>query len=303
MESRIRRQKSLFKDEAPADFVEIKRYKAVVALDNEHVFSVVAPDYKLITNEEATHLGFECFQQLFKVTSESDMEPYNLIMPQSRSFCHIDFVHKKRGLKLFGNDLWSPYLRITNSYNRMYALKFDLGFCRAICMNGVIFGKKNIEFKFHHSRRATGPKITFNITAKDLVDLEKQFTESLHNLQLYLVPKRYMWPLVCKVFDISLPEEQNRRQNEIFQQRAQHTASLTDSYFSQFGENGYAALNVLSDFASRPVGYISAAQRVNSLQRETGAWISGFVKAIEQKDFSFEKYLGKFSNYAAPVAQ
>lgn len=297
-------QRSLLKAEkTPSAFVRIHRFKAVVAQDNQYVFSVVAPDYKLITNEEAIDLGFECFNQVFSVTKMSEMEPYNLIMPGSRSFCHIDFVHKKRELKLFKDDLWSPYFRISNSYNRMFALKFDLGFCRAICMNGVIFGKRNIEFKFHHSRRASDPRISFNISAQHLADLEKQFTESLLNLKRYHVPKKYMWPLVCKVYGLRLPENPSQRQFETFKQRERHISSLTKGYFQKLGENGYAALNVLSDFASRPIGYISAEQRVNSLQRDTGIWIDDFVSAIDRRDFSFENYLGDFAQYSTAIVQ
>lgn len=297
-------QRSLLEAEkTPSVFARIHRFKAVVAQDNKHVFSVVAPDYKLITNEEAIELGYECFKQVFKVTKMEDMEFYNLIMPGSRSFCHLDYVHQKREFKPIEDDLWSPYLRITNSYNRTFALKFDLGFCRAICMNGVIFGKRNIEFKFHHSRRASDPRITFGISSQRLADLEKQFTESLLNLKRYHVPKKYMWPLVCKVYGLRLPENPSQRQIGTFEQREKHISSLTEDYFQKLGENGYAALNVLSDFASRPIGYISAEQRVNSLQRDTGIWINDFVSAIDKRDFSFENYLGDFAQYSITAIQ
>jgi len=60
------------------------------------------------------------------------------------------------------------------------------------------------------------------------------------------------------------------------------------------GENGYAALNVLTDFASRPVGFISQEGRIDSLQHRAGGWIEDFVEAMESRDFKYEDYLGDF---------
>jgi len=291
-------QPTLFPEESTytnTEFQKVERFKAIHRTEDDYVFSVVAPDYKLISNAEAIELGYECFKQIFKVTNQNDMEFYNLIMPKSRSFCHIDFKHEKSAITPFDDDTWFPYLRVTNSYNRTFALKFDIGFCRGICMNGVIFGKKNIVFKFYHSHRTQDPQIQFNVGAEEIASWESDFIEALHNLKRYHVPPKYMRPLVHKVYNIQIHSEPTKRQIITYMERKNHIDDLTDKYFSEMGQNGYAALNVLSDFASRPVGYISADQRINSLQKITGRWIADFVEAIEQKTFNFENYLGDFT--------
>lgn len=118
-------------------------FSAVMAEDTGHVFAVVAQNYGLVTNQKALELAKECFQTIFQVLKAEDMVDFNVIMPQTRSFCHVDFIHRETKFSLFQNDDWFPYLRVTNSYNRMFALNFDLGFCRGICRNGVIFGRDN----------------------------------------------------------------------------------------------------------------------------------------------------------------
>ena len=281
------------------NFVRAGSFSAIVALDNRLVFSVVAPDYKLVTNEDALALGRICFREIFTITDIAKMKPFNVIMPKTRSFCHMDFVHDGAQFDPFKKDPWTPYLRITNSYNRMFALNFDLGFCRGICKNGVIFGKKNIEFKFVHSKRANDPEVEFKLRAGELLALETEFTEALLNLKRFHVPRVVMWALACKVFRQSLSVNASPRQQEIWETKNEAIDNLADEYFSKLGENGYAALNVLTDFASRPVGMISAEQRIDRLQRLSGSWMGEFIEAIESREFNFESYLGEYARLVA----
>jgi len=277
----------------------VPRFKAVVAQDNGDVFAIVTKDYKLITNRQALDLGCLCFTEVFTGTNTKMMKLFNVIMPETRSFCHLDFLHEGAKFCPLKNDSWQPYLRISNSYNRMFALNFDLGFCRNICKNGVIFGKKNIEFKFLHTRHTADPAVQFKLRAGELSALEKEFTEALFNLKRFHVPRKVMWALACKVFAQSLPTKPTQGQQDLLEVKKDAVERLSNDYFQSLGENGYAALNVLTDFASRPLGMISAEQRIDSLQRQTGSWISEFITAIERRDFTFEAYLGKYAELLA----
>lgn len=69
---------------------------------------------------------------------------------------------------------------------------------------------------------------------------------------------------------------------------------LTNDYFSALGEQGYAALNVLMDYASQPVGVMSPENRIDGYQRKAGDWINDFSQQIESREFSFEKYLNDY---------
>lgn len=277
----------------------VRDYRAIVDIDKHYVFSVVAPGYLLVTNQDARQLGAKCFETVFNVTDAAKMTFFNLIMPKTRSFCHIDFIHKDRSFDFTKGDTWLPYIRITNSYNRMYALHYDLGFCRGICKNGIIFGKKNIEFKFHHNKQGFDPEAKFRLSAGDLKNLEKEFLESLNNLKRYYVPPGVMWALACKVFKVAHGDNPTPRQQENLKVMRENIERLTKDYFKTLGENGYAAMNVLTDFASRPVGYITAEGRIDTLQRKAGEWVENFVSAIKADNFNFEGYLAEYADLVA----
>jgi len=296
LERSTRNQDDLFDNEENR-YSRVPRFKAVEAEGDGHVFSVVGPDYTLITNQEAIKLGEICFDQVFELTDAKELQVFNVIMPQTRSFCHIDFIHSGVDAGRFTRDKWIPYLRITNSYNRTYALNFDLGFCRGICLNGVIFGRRNIEFKYRHNRIAPDIDADFRLRAGTFAALETQFIGSLKNLKRFHVPRKFMWPLTCKVFDLKIVEDATARQQELYREKRGRIDELTRDYFDELGESAYAALNVLTDFASRPAGIIAPASRIHSMQRRAGDWIIDFVSAIEQRDFSFESYLG--NSYSA----
>ena len=61
------------------------------------------------------------------------------------------------------------------------------------------------------------------------------------------------------------------------------------------GHNGYAALNVLTDFASRPVVLaFSPASRVHRLQERSGRWVDEFIEAIKGDAFDFYTYVNDY---------
>jgi len=278
---------------------QLTNHKAVTALETQQVFSVVSTSYKLITNQQAIEYGKLCFKQIFKVTDAEDMELFRVLTPQTRSYCHIDFLHKSSSFSPFSGDDWKMYLRITNSYNRMYSLNFDIGFCRTICSNGMFLGKRNIEIKFPHIRGAKNPEVVFNLRSGELRNLETEFTESIHNLKRFHVPPKYMWAMTCKIFGIKALDELSSSQEELLNAKRNHIEALSKQYFDEIGHNGYAALNIVTDFASRPAGYVSPDNRVNSFQRKTGEWMADFISAIKHDSFTFENYLGEYAKLVA----
>ena len=278
----------------------IADFKAVCAIDNGHVFSVVTKNYKLVSTEEAFHLGQQCFMQIFKLTSLEDMEYFSLVMPMSRSFCHMNFVHKNKAFSAMDEmDRWFPFLRVTNSYNRTYALSFDLGFCRGACKNGVFFGKRSINFKYFHNRSTKDVLIEFSLKSGAFGKMEKAFLESLYNLKRYWIPEKLIWPMVAKVFRLQVSGFKNDSQKELFRNQKSAVSSLSKKYCDLLGENGYATLNVLSDFATRPIGFISSAQKVDGFQRRTGEWIREYLALVQSKDFSFDDYLKDYLHLVA----
>lgn len=73
-------------------------------------------------------------------------------------------------------EVYVPYVRVTNSYNGTRALRFDVGFCRKLCANGVIFETDTIRFVYAHLRREVGgDPIRFEIQPGQLERLAERF--------------------------------------------------------------------------------------------------------------------------------
>ena len=264
----------------PTTYRRIRRFRAVVDIQRDRVFAVVAEDYRLVTNAEALDLGKSCFGKVFSQPTARSMKVFNVTTPSTRSFCHVDFIHEQGGFEPWQGDKWVPYLRVTNSYNRTKPLRFDLGFCRWICTNGMIFGSKHIRFRYLHTKGAVG-SVEFHTTFGELKQLEKEFIEQVHNLKRYYVPEDVMLALACRVFGIRASRndfEKPRRAEQLTEFR-DRVLSLTRTYFDALGSNGYAALNVLTDFPTRPLAYISPESMVDRLQKRSGDWVGAWALA------------------------
>lgn len=272
-------------------FRKLPRHLAVLDVESQTVFAVVTDDYDLVTNEKAFGMGAEVMARVFRVLEADDLECMNVIMPKTRSFCHIDLVKKATEFQPFPEDRWTAFLRITNSYNRTRLLKFELGFCRGICKNGVIFGSKSVEYSYVHTKGSSGKTERFKDNIGDIRKLEEQFTRDLLHLKRYHVPDQFMLGLACKVFNFRVESEPNPKASQSWIGLRDHLDRLTDSYFREMGPHGYAALNVLTDFASRPQGGIAPENQIHPYQTKVGDWIGEFISQIEHRDFSFEAYL------------
>jgi len=286
-------------------YKQLPRHQAVVDTDKGLTFAVVTDSYRLITNREAYNLAADAMQTVFKMTSMKDMQCLNVTMPKTRSFCHIDLIHKGSDFEPWEEDRWTPFVRITNSYNRTHRLRFEIGFCRWICLNGVIFGSKSVEISFAHTRQLENAMKRWEENLAGIHELERLFVSQLRNLQRYHVPAKWILPLACKVFGVQLKSDdeiKSKRAEELVKFR-NAIADLASDYFVKMGEHGYAALNVLSDYASRPVGVMAPETKIDSYQHKTGEWIMDFIEQIEQRNFTFEAYLADYLDTAKQIAE
>lgn len=278
------------------DFRRLDRFLAVVDLERASAFAVVTNEYELITNEMAYKMSAEAMKKIFQATSLDDLACLNITMPNSRSFCHIDLIHRNSNFLPWENDKWTAFLRITNSYNRTHRLRFELGFCRWICLNGMIFGAKSIEFSYAHTRRGIDESRRFSDNIGDIRRLEAQFIEQLHQLKRFYVPKNEMLAVFCRAFDVRLDlSAPLSAQHELrLRQMRDQIQVLIERYFEEMGPHGYAALNVMTDYASRPTGVISSEKAVNGYQQKASDWMNSFIDEISRPSFTFDKYLAEF---------
>ncbi|MCX6083232.1 MAG: DUF932 domain-containing protein [Chloroflexi bacterium] len=289
-------QPGLFESE-DKELKTIEGYQAVTNSKTGRVFSVVTEGYRLVSNQEAMDLARDSFKQLFGVTDTGQMEVFNIITPQSLSFCHIDLVHRGYAVNIWASEMWLPYLRVTNSYNRSRALHFDLGFCRKLCDNGVIFESETIHYKFFHTRQQITPAGQFQVNFEKLKLLETRFSETVKGLNAYHVPRKAFLPMACAALELTFDthsEDASRRAKE--KQRLDDfkygARELADKYANELHENAYAVFNLITDLASRPFFFRSSTIMVDNLQKKAGSWLGTFFHEIRRSDFSLDKYLG-----------
>jgi hypothetical protein len=279
--------------------VRIAGYKAVVDTKSKKTFSVVSEGYRLVTNREALEFGKHAFNQLFDTVNTDDLTIFNVIKPETRSYCHIDLIHKKYEVNIWKTEVFLPYIRVTNSYNRSRALRFDLGFVRKLCDNGVIFERQAITFKFDHTRQAIKDKIDFSGQYGKLKALEQQFINYMTGIKDIAVPRPYALPLMVKAldmkFDTSTGDVKKKGNAEKrLDEFSEHASRLVKKYYREMGENAYAVYNAATDYASAP-RRTGGANLINGMQKRVGHWVEEF--AGQQQPINFGEYLAEQSAY------
>lgn len=156
------------------------------------IMSVVSSKYRLIHNKEAYDLADHVVRTIFEGKNLHDFQCYNLHMPKTKSFCRLDLIIPNNFNVLFGskNESWTPFVRISNSYNKTMALKYDIGFCRWICLNGMIIGQTGVSFSLTHSGRITKGEIDHLIDKThaqigDISQLWQKFEKKNEHLTRY----------------------------------------------------------------------------------------------------------------------
>ena len=160
----------------------IPGFKAITGTIQEKgevTFSVVSNNYELITNEHALEMGRNIHKKLFPNATTNSFEVFNVIFPDTKSFCQIDIIDKNYALNIWEKEVYLPFVRIQNSYNRTRVLKFDIGFCRKLCDNGVIFEQGTVSVNFRHTK-----------TSLKGMDINKIDVSHLKRLEETLLKKR-----------------------------------------------------------------------------------------------------------------
>ncbi len=285
--------------------LNITEYLSVINKMNRECLSVVSKDYRLVHNSEALNIGKEVFAHLFPSINTKDLIPFKIIAPKRKTFCHIDLIHKDINFDVFEQDTWYPIIRVTNSYNKMYALLFEIGFVRKLCSNGMIFDKQTVKVKINHTKRKQDWEITADI--QKLKGLENEFISHMLNLKRFFLPKKYIFPIVCKALTLNyepktsegllFPDPILSTQGRILEEGRKLrdlSNSLVITYAEKLGENAYTAFNVITDILSHQEDYKiiqNYAMRTRGLNTSLLGWIQKFTEEAEKRDFKIEDYL------------
>ena len=277
--------------------------KAIVNGDTHRVLGIVSRSYRLVTNREALKMAHQCCRTVFPETEAGEWEANATDAPATAGCCHIDLVHNSTALDFSvvpaaeRPDVFGPFIRVTNSYNGLRALGFDIGFHRKICKNGMIVPDTIIRFKFTHLRRDIGETIQFQIAEDRLAKLKTVFSDTLAGLRQCVVPRPRFDPLVRGVLHLWQPQtvKPETREADDWATLDGHLAEMNTRYADELGENAYAAFNSITEFASHPPESRCVHRDRHSLQRLAGSWMASFSTECRKPGFALDGYLDELA--------
>lgn len=273
---------------------EVPDYRLIWNKDQEKVISIVSKNYKLISNKEALKMGMELFHQLFPEVNTNELIPFRVVAPKSLASVHIDLIHKDVNFKVWNQETWLPFIRITNSYNRTYSLTFEVGFVKELCSNGSLFNKKTMRLKYNHERNR---RITLKTDAEKIISFSKYFQKQCNILRQYELTADVMFPLLCRILQISMkiPDVRFIPHKIKHLERLKHfTFQQTKSYQKDNGLNAYTAFNVATDLVSHNDKYRVLPGyyfNVRSFFTRPTDWMEDFSNKITGTGFSLNEYL------------
>lgn len=264
----------------------------------ETVFSIVSDNYQLITNNEAIEMGKEIHGRLFPGAKSDSFEIFNVIASKTKGSCHIDIIDKNYTLNILAQEVYVPFVRIQNSYNKTMPLKFQLGFCRKLCNNGVIFEANLVSISLAHTKQLLRASKFMNINVDHLKQFENDFIQKTKISTETEIPRKYFLPLAAKVlnrnFDLA---EKDKYKQAIIKEKLNEFATAIENYTDKYiriekmGENAYAFFNVITDFASNEKHL--QARNTNDLQARCGDWLNLLPVEIKKPTFSWENEVGE----------
>lgn len=263
--------------------IRVPNNRLVINQDTGAPLSVVNKNYRLISNQDAIELGKQCCMQLFDIGQEQHISVFNVDAPSTASYCHIDLVHKDRVINLRDGtgtpDYYIPYVRVTNSYNRTRSLRFDIGFYRKSCLNGIIFEAETIGYTYNHSKSSVG-KINFSINQNKIDDIARNFKDDVTIIRAFEIDEIYSFEILKSALNLKQPNNQNTDYDTLISD----IQNLHTSYRNELGGNAYALFNTITDVASRPPRNRIFQRKKHSLQKLAGAWIRTFRAKLVESD-------------------
>lgn len=285
--------------------------KAIVNPTTRRVLGIVSRDYRLVSNREALDLAYKCCRTIFPETSPGEWAPSAVDAPSTAGYCHIDLFHNSAALDFNSvpadqrPDVFGPFIRVTNSYNGLRALRFDIGFYRKVCANGLIVPDTIIRFKYTHMRRDIGETIRFQIAQDRLAKFKTAFTDSISSLRTCKVQRQQFEPLLCAVLMLYPPALLKPCTPMVadWHTLGDHLSELSNRYVGELGENAYAVFNAVTEFASRPLMNRCVHRDRHSLQRLAGSWLISFNDACRRPGFLIGSYLEKLVSERSKTAE
>ena len=237
-----------------------ERYRAVVTSRPEPAgdpFAIVTDRYRLIRNEDVIDLGHEAFERLFGSGRGLRIAAFNVVMAKGRGSFFADFtapdldcsIALPRSVSLDGDQARHTFfLRTVNSYNKTQAVRLEVGVCRWICRNGLIFGKQSIQFRDPHNK-------TKQQLMDQIAERAERFATDAMRAQ---IANAYSIPLaadmtvlegVWQTLKLAVPPVDARsRTARLWAARCRAVRTMAREYDQAFGRTGFSVLQTASQW-------------------------------------------------------
>lgn len=326
--------------------ISIPGKKALVNQLTGLVLGVVGRDYRVVTNQEAVNLARDVCEKAFPGLSSVEWEAKRAAVPNAlnpsrltlvspfgqraavclgspRSPRLIDLVHKTHVLNYWDSEIkkddpFTPFLRVTNSFNGARALRFDIGFMRKHCSNGVIFEEEVATIKASHSKEALA-QLKIEITSRSLPQMWDEFSKFLTSVRSISMDTDQSTLALNTV--LRLPEtkpDDKKARAEGLQALSVDLSTRLTGYQKELGPNVYAVLtrsrptlsspsgpraavclgfcrsprlNTLTDIAARPPEIPGFQQTRDSIEKRSGRWLKELARQNQTTGFDLNAWI------------
>jgi hypothetical protein len=272
--------------------VKVLGKKALLHATSRAVLGVVSHGYRVVPNREALDLGFKACERAFPGISPAEWEATRVAAPRSLSYASIDLNHRTHVLNLLGlgvmdDDPYTPFLRVTNSFNGSRALRFDFGFMREHCRNGVVFEKDVATVKVAHGAREFA-RLDVQAATINLAGKWEQFTGFVSKVRALSVTVEDSERLIDTLLRVTKcdPESPGWRKDEEGILRQDIRGRLA-GYREELGGNAYAVFNVVTDLAARPPRLRIFNKERSTLEERAGRWLRRITADAAKPEFDW----------------
>jgi len=276
--------------------ISIPGKKALIHQGTGLVLGVVSRDYRVVTNQEAVNMARDVCQQAFPGLSSVEWEAKRAAAPSTLSYAFIDLVHKTHVLNYWDSEIkkddpFTPFLRVTNSFNGARALRFDIGFMRKHCSNGVIFEEEVATIKASHSKEALA-QLKIEITSRSLPQMWDEFSKFLTSVRSISMDTAHSTLALNTVLRLpeAKPQDKKARAEGMKDLSVDLSTRLT-GYQKELGSNAYALFNTLTDIAARPPENPYFQKERDTIEKRSGRWLKELARQSQNAGFDLNAWL------------
>jgi hypothetical protein len=216
--------------------------------------------------------------------------------PRTLSYAHIDLMHRTHVLNYYDtavgkDDPFTPFLRVTNSFNGARALRFDIGFMRKHCSNGVIFEEEVATIKASHSKEALD-QLKIEIQSRSLPKMWEEFSSFITRIRGIAMDIDQSTLALNSVLRLPDPKPDDKPyRKEGLSALATDFNSRLAGYRSELGPNAYAVFNTLTDIAARPPLGVYFQKDRDTIEKRSGRWLKKLAHQSQTAGFDLNAWL------------